>query len=317
MTDKEKYLNFCNEASDIPIFSQYWWMDAVCESGDWNVLLVENGDEIVATLPYFTKRKFLFSYITQPLLTQNNGLYIKYPNGQKYSNKLSYEKKIMCEIIDKLEGLKLFYYNQNFHYSFENWLPFYWRGFCQTTRYTYVIDKILNIEEVYNNFDHAKRKNIKKANKIVEIRFDMSPSDFYANHKMTLAKQKQSISYSYELFERIYRASYERSCGKTIFAVDENNNVHGALFVVWDNESAYDLISTFDPDFRNSGASSLLVFEIIKYLKDKVDKFDFEGSMIENVENSFRQFGAKQKPYFNIRKSYSAFAKVLSLFKNR
>ncbi|WP_343823783.1 hypothetical protein [Clostridium subterminale] len=41
-------------------------------------------------------------------------------------------------------------------------------------------------------------------------------------------------------------------------------------------------------------------------------KFDFEGSMIENVKNSFRRFGAVQVPYFCIYKEYSRLFKMIN-----
>ena len=73
--------------------------------------------------------------------------------------------------------------------------------------------------------------------------------------------------------------------------------------MIWDAETAYDLISTIDPEYRNSGAASLAVYEIIKYVKTQgITGFDFEGSMIEGVENSFRKFGTVQTPYFFICK---------------
>jgi len=53
-----------------------------------------------------------------------------------------------------------------------------------------------------------------------------------------------------------------------------------------------------------------LVKEIIKYVSNYTNKFDFEGSMIEGIENSFRQFGAIQKPYFAISKTTSRFLKI-------
>ena len=90
--------------------------------------------------------------------------------------------------------------------------------------------------------------------------------------------------------------------GRTIAAYDENGNLHAALFVIWDKISAYDLISTIDPEYRTFGAASLLIKEIITYTSTLTSKFDFEGSMIEPVERSFRQFGAKQKSYFNVSK---------------
>ena len=111
---------------------------------------------------------------------------------------------------------------------------------------------------------------------------------------------------------------YQKNCGKTIYASDQSGNIHSALFIIWNNYSAYNLISTIDPDYRNSGSTSLLIWEMIKYISDKTERFDFEGSMIEGVERSFRQFGAKQIPYFLIYKDKrNVLQKGLTYLSNR
>lgn len=133
---------------------------------------------------------------------------------------------------------------------------------------------------------------------------------------MTLALQKSEISYSFEIFRRIYDSAYERNSGMTIAAYDCDHNLHAALFIVWDSNSAYDLISTIDPRFRNSGAASLLIKEALVILSGKTKVFDFEGSMIESVERSFRQFGAEQTPYFSISKTNSKILKVRNAIKD-
>lgn len=314
MTNKEKYRDFCKKEKNIPVFSKDWWLDSVCGEDNWDVVIVEKEQEILASLPYNKTRKAIFDIITMPKLTQTMGVYIKYPDIQKYDKKLSYEKDMMNKLIQQLPIVDMF--SQNFHYSITNWLPFYWNGYEQTTRYTYVIEDLTDLERVFSNFSHSKRKNIKKAEKLVQIKFDISSKDFYENHKMTLAKQKSKIAYSYEQFSQMYNNTYKNNSGRTIYAIDSENNIHAALFVIWDNNSAYDLISTIDPDFRNSGAASLLIKEIIKYVSSKTNKFDFEGSMIEQVESSFRQFGAKQKPYFKISKTNSKLLKIEKTLKD-
>jgi len=51
MTNKDKYSQFCAEHRDIPIFSQPWWLDAVC-SDSWDVILIERNNKIIAFLSY-------------------------------------------------------------------------------------------------------------------------------------------------------------------------------------------------------------------------------------------------------------------------
>lgn len=302
MNKIDKYRELCKVENSIPLFSQPWWLDAVCGENSWDVCLVEKGRKIYASMPYYLVKEYGFVLIKQPKLTQTSGPWFRYEDS-KYSKKLANEKDMMEALIEQLPHTDSF--NQNWHYKQQNWLPFYWKGFSQTTNYTYVIDDISNVELVISSFDQSKRKNIKKSEKIVSIKYDLSASDFYENHKMTLKKQGSEISYSFELFKRIYDAAYNENAGKTIAAFDDAGNLHAALFVIWDGNSAYDLISTIDPSYRSSGAASLLIKEIVSYLSDKTKSFDFEGSMIEPVERSFRQFGAKQKPYFTIYKNNS------------
>jgi lipid II:glycine glycyltransferase (peptidoglycan interpeptide bridge formation enzyme) len=302
MSDKKLYREFCTTEQSIPIFSRDWWLDAVCGKDKWDVIVIKKSENIVAALPFFIVHGRLFTTIGMPPLTQILGPWLQLSKSN-YADRLSEQKKMMSEIIDRLPPYD--YFTQNFHYSIANWLPFYWKGFSQTTRYTYVIDNLNNLDKVWENFSYAKIKNINKAEKIVTVKYDLPAKEFYNNHKMTLAKKNENISYSFELFEQIYMAGYSHNAAKTIYATDEAGNIHAALFVIWDSQSAYDLISSIDPDFRNSGAATLLVKEIIKYVSTRTRKFDFEGSMIEGVENSFRQFGTVQRPYFSVYKTNS------------
>jgi hypothetical protein len=300
MTNREKYRVFCKESDLIPIFSKDWFLDAVCGMDNWDVVFVEKQKKIVASMPFYRKKKALFTIITMPKHAQTMGVFLTYPKGQKYETKLSYEKKIMQELISKLP--KVDYFNQTFHHTITNWLPFYWKGYRQTTNYTYIIEDLSNIETVFKNFSNGKRKDIEKAKNLVEVKFDLLAKEFYEHHKMTLKKQNAEISYSFEHFNQIYTSVYRYNSGRVLYAEDKSGNIHAGLLVVWDNKSGYNLITTFDPTFRNSGASALLIQETIRLIATKTDKFDFEGSMIESVEKSYRQFGAKQKPYFDITK---------------
>ncbi len=314
MINKEKYREFCKKESGIPIFSKDWWLDSVCPDNKyWDVILIEKGGQIVASMPYIIGKKRSFKTIEMPQLTQKLGPYIKYPDNQKYDAKLSYEKEIMTELINQLPDVA--YFKQNFNYSITNWLPFYWKGFSQTTYYTYVIENTKDLQIIETNFSHAKRKNLNKCRNLLKIVFDIDAKSFYENHKMTLQKQGQKISYSFDLFNKIYNSAYNNNSAKTIAAFDKNGNLNSALFIIWDKVSVYNLISTIDPDYRNNGSATLLVLEAIKIANKKGLKFDFEGSMLEGVENSFRQFGTVQKPYFQISKTNSKLYKLLSLGK--
>jgi lipid II:glycine glycyltransferase (peptidoglycan interpeptide bridge formation enzyme) len=298
MNCKEHYKIFCKNESSIPVFSEPWWLDAVCGEDKWDVALSMNKDnEIEAFMPYYLPG---LDRICMPALTQTMGPWIRQGYGS-YSKEISRKQHLMKDLIKQLPEFLTF--SQNFHYSITDWLPFYWEGFEQVTHYSYVLQDISNLEKIFAGFERSKRKNIQKSKKIVKIKWDISADDFFENHKFTLGKQKTKISYTKDYFSKIYTASYENKQGRTLYAIDSEENIHAAIFIIWNKNSAYYLISTIDPDFRNSGASTLLVWEAIQFVSNMgVLKFDFEGSMIANVESSFRKFGGQQMPYFMISK---------------
>jgi hypothetical protein len=304
MTSKEKYRQLCKEDNSIPIFSKDWWMDAVCGEDNWDVLVVEKGGQIVASMPIYIKEKYGLKYITQPKLTQTNGIHIIYPENQKYEKRLSHEKKVMNEIIGQLEQLNLAYYQQNFHYSVTNWLPFYWKGFEQTTRYTYVIDDLSDLDKVFDNFSKSARNHIRKANKKLDVVESEDIEKFYTINQMTFNRQGVDPSYSIEYLQRIDYACRKNNCRKILFAMDKDGNINTAIYLIWDKNSAYLIMSGSNPKYRGNNAKLLLVWEAIKYLSEKVTKFDFEGSMIERIAEYNKNFGAVQKPYFTISKAF-------------
>lgn len=306
MTNKEKYIQLCRENNTICVYDMPWWMDAVCGENNWDVVLYEKNDVILGAMPYYIKSKMGLGYITQPQLTQHNGVWINYPKNQVESKRISFEKEVIDAILDEVEKKDICYYMQNHSPSLTNWLPYYWRGYKQTCYYTYRLEDISNTEQLFANFQPNKRKNINKARKAGFVpKFDLDAKKFYDLHKKSLSKQGKEIQYSFDLFNRIYEAAYENNSGRTIYVENENAEPVSALFNIWDNKWGYDLISAIDPDTRNLGIPDLLVFSMLEYLSGKVGGYDFEGSMIPGVEESFRHFGAHQTPYFTIRKIYS------------
>jgi GNAT superfamily N-acetyltransferase len=292
----EEWDQFVETSPQGCIFCKSWWLEAVAP-GVFEILVVRKGGQIAAGMPLVRYRLYGLEAIHMPLLTQTLGPLLA-PTSGNYEKRLSAETDLLTELIGRIP--RVAHFTAFCHHSLTNWLPFYWAGYQQTTRYTYVIEDLSDLDAVFAAFAHSKRKNIKKAEQAVTVHEDMPLEDFYRHHKMTLAKQGDVIFYSLDLFRRIHQATYSRGVGKTWYAVGEDGAVQSAIFVVLDAKSAYYLISTIDPAYRNVGSATLLVRDAIKYVATRTCRFDFEGSMVQGVEHSFRKFGAVQKPYFNI-----------------
>lgn len=288
------------------IFSQPWWLEAVAP-GAWGEVTVEKGGKLFARLPYVMKKRWGFTLLTMPTLTQTLGPWLR-PYPGKYANQLSEEKDLMNTLIGQLPDFDFF--QQNFHYSITNWLPFHWQGFEQTTRYTYVIEDLTHLDAVWKETRENIRRNVRKAKKVLCVRDDLGLQPFLHLNEMTFERQGLQLPYAREFVARLDEACQDHECRKIFFAEDAHGRLHAAAYIVWDEAAAYYLMGGSDPELRSSGATSLTMWEAIQFAATVTQSFDFEGSMIEPVERFFRAFGARQKRYFHVNKTNSLLLKL-------
>jgi lipid II:glycine glycyltransferase (peptidoglycan interpeptide bridge formation enzyme) len=307
---KERYRELCSKEDGIAIFSQEWWLDSVCGENNWDVFLVEKGGEIVASMPYIVTNKVGFKLAVMPKLTQTLGPYIKYPPGQKYYKRLSWEKKIMTTLIEKLPEVD--YFSQNFNRSITNWLPFYWKGFEQTTRYSYVIEGI-SLGQLQNNLETDIRRRRKKAENLgVSVYESNDVKMFYELNVKTFNRKNIKTPYSYSFIKKLYNSCKKKDAVRMYFA-EYKNEVIAANFLVYDKNTVYYLMGGIDPDKGYLGGMDVVQFESIRFAIDSGRVFDFEGSMIESIEKYFRSFGAIQKAYFTITKTNSILLRIRAI----
>lgn len=303
MHQRNQYQSFAAEAPDLPLFLQPWYLDAVCEGGAWDAALVQKNGRTVAALPYFWKQKLGWRYVTMPQLCKQMGPYLL-PEYRE----LKWEMRLYEELIAQLpRGLAAF--EQNFNYQVSNWLPFYWKGFKQTTLYSYVLPLEGSEELIFKNIEKNYRQKIRAAETRLVVQHDLPLSELHRLVGMSFERQGLESPISFAFLQKLYAALLEHQAGKLFFASDpETGQLHSAALLVWDRSSAYYLMSGDDPALRASGAAVLLKWAAIRYVKNVLGLplFDFEGSMMRGVEQGRRDFGAQQRPYFRVRHEWSS-----------
>ena len=300
---RKAYWALCEQEDSIPLFSQAWWLDVVAPDS-WNAVLAYQGDRIVGALPYTQRKSAGLTIVSQPQLTQTLGPWVR-PSNKSYSKALGYEKDVLQALA---HGLPHFhYYAQNWHCSRQNWLPLYWLGFEQTTRYTYRLECSNSEQYLWDNLQENIRREIRKAQnrESVTVRPAQNLEEFLSLNRMTFERQGKRLPYGRELIERIDEQARSLNARDCLIAVDEEGRQHAGAYIVRSGDTAYYLMGGGNPELRNSGASSLLLWEAIRNQPDSVKYFDFEGSMLEPVERFFRAFGARQIPYFRVTKTDS------------
>ena len=152
---------------------------------------------------------------------------------------------------------------------------------------------------------------IAKAEKEITVTESDDIELFYKINALSFKRQDKKVPYSLTYVKQIDEACKNNNCRKILLAKDADNNIHAAIYIVWDIHSAYYLMGGADESFKNSGAYSLLLWQAIKAAASLSKQFNFCGSMLPTVERFFRSFGGEQTPYLHLKKVNS---KALKLF---
>jgi hypothetical protein len=286
---------------------QPWYLDAVCSGGTWDVLLVDKSGKIVAAWPLFLKKKWRWQYVAMPPLARMMGPYVlpEYRNAR--------DELDLLETLLTLFPADLAAFEQDFNYTATNWLPMYWQGFQQTTRYSYILD-ITDLEAVWQNIKPRYRnQRINQAQKQVVVTPGCALAELNRLQNLSFERQGVEIPLTFDTLHRLDEALTEHHQREIFAATDQQTGaIHSVGYLVWDSHTAYYLMSGDDPALRNSGAGIFLTWEIIRYAAEvlKVPTFDFSGSMLRPIERVRRQFGAEQRPYFRVKKEWSSLWKL-------
>lgn len=316
MDNKSLYRQFCETAgAEVPLFQQYWWMETVCAGKEWEVALALKGDRIEGAMPFLVRRRVGMVYVLQPQLTQYSGPHYCYPDGLSDAERVAFEHRVGRTLLRQLDAYKPIYVMQHCSPQITNWLPFYWDGFGQTTRYTYRLNDIGDSGRLFAAFDRDERqKKIRRLEGETQVRFDMTAAEFARFHRRYWQSKGERDLLDESFIVRVCESAVARRQGVIASLCDQEGQLLAARFAVFDSRCAYTLMSALEPSRYRNGYTETLVWGLLQWLADKTKAFDFEGSMDEGIEHFYRSFGAVQTPYFELsRCRHSWFRLLLAL----
>lgn len=304
--DKEDFRKFCKEHGEkMPVFMQDWYLDAtIADGAEWRVICIKENNQIVAVFPFQyskVKKKFgLTLYKIENTFQQARaGIWIDYANREAPCKRENFLIDVVNQVIDRLPYYDSF--DILFSPDFTDWSPFYWRGFQQTTRYSYIIkperyngDK----EKLIGTFRYDRRKTIKKAELSYTIDKDMTGDEFYNFLQSTYKEKGKKLLYTYEQFHKIDQG-VEKHNAKIIYrARDLEENTLAAVYMLCDNKRSYWMFTAFRQQIK--GGQELLTWAGMKDCLEQNIIYDFEGSMIPGVSHYIREYNAEKEAYFRI-----------------
>lgn len=316
---KEQYKTFLSKQKYVPIFGQIWWLDAcTTEGGDtdpktegWGAAIAtDEGNNVIGAVAYSFRRRWGIKMADMPPLTPWFPVVMAIPNGIKLVSQYNWENKILSQLASNIPNAALI--AQMYHYSLTNMLPFAWAGFSPITRSTYVVDLEQDINTIFSNFRENTRRNIRKASKQLSIESNDNAALFYETNAKTFQRQNMKVGYSLSYWKNLYTQIKENQAGEMLFARDTEGGIHAAICVVWDMETAYFLVGGADTELRESGAMSLLFWEVIQRSKAKgLKKFDLVGANVPHIERFKLGFGGERVNYFRMLKFNSRILALL------
>ena len=255
------------------VFEQPWWLDTVAP-GAWGEALVRDGDRLIARLPYCVDH----GRLCNPVYTQTLGIWMaeELKQFQRGNSQLHRQKEVIAELLSQLPRAREIEMTLDASQAYV--LPFRWNGFRIEPSFSYRIKDLSDLDEVRSRFGKTVNKNIKAAGRTLRV---------------TDGGDERGLPNGREITERIVRQALEHEAGKLLFARDQDGVVHSALFLLYDQNVCYYLLSGQDPRYRSDGSINLLLASAVDFAAGVSAAFDFEGSMIEGIENLFRQFGGE------------------------
>jgi hypothetical protein len=290
------------------IFHQNWWLDAVAP-GRWAAAEVRHAGQLVARLLYVLLRRGLVIAVTHPPLTPFLGPWVS-SSTAKYAKRLGREKDLLSQLISQLPSAWRIYIGCTPGWT--NLMPFVWAGFNLSASYTYRIEDFADPERLWaDTLDNVKTDVRKARRQGLAVRTDLPLEDFLRVQRKTFARQGTVMPVPDPVLLRLDDVLASRDRRRIFFATGPDHRVHAAVYLIWDDHTAYYLMGGGDPELRGSGAHSLAMWTALEFASTVAATFDFEGSSLEPVERFCRHFGAHQTVVLSARRETLAW-KLLS-----
>lgn len=269
------------------IFATSWWLDAVAP-GRWRMNCAEKGDELVAAWPTVVERGRFGPLHVGASLCPFLGPLLPPAEGHRRRAREIEALTILLDGIGQHAHLEA-----RCNPAFDYWTPLRWRGFTQTTLYTWRIEELDDLDAVFAAFGEKARGHIRAAEKRGVVVGDAPLDEFLELH------EKRGRRPHTELVRRVDAAASARGARDILVARGPDGAACAGCYLVHDERYTYYLMSATTGHVRGGG--SAVVWEAIKRAAAKGNSFDFEGSVLPHVEPFVRSFGGTPTPYSIVR----------------
>ena len=241
--------------------------------------------EVVAVMWAWESGKKLFNSLITPPFSPSCWLTLL-NSYDKPATQRAKEKDVMKALLSFVESGKWGYWKFDFPVDYTDFQEAIWKGTLPKTKYTYRILDLRNWEE---KIDSKLRNKLKRFS---EFSFEVRP--FVQSEMNLFMSSSASKGVAHEQLLSKFNG-LNSSSAFTVIA--EEGNYQAFCIIV--NGVCYYLVSS-NAKSDNALSACGVKFCIEESVRRGCASFDFEGSMIPEIEVFFRSFGGDLLPYFSI-----------------
>lgn len=272
-----------------------------------------NNYELTGGFPFFYQHKFGFKILRNPFFTPYIGPFLCI-TSKKPSNWLKKQKEFLFQFAEFADKINIPIKSFNLSPSIVDMQPLIWRDFKVIPFYTYLLSLEQDIDDIFDSMDSDKKNLIRKGLKD-ELKIQKVNDYSIVYDLICKTFQRKNEKFDKDL---VYKILFTFATKKNSFAfICYNSGLPiSASFCIYDRNKAYYLLGGYDPKIKHNAAGVLTLWEAIKFSKSlDLQYFDFEGSMLPEIERFFRGFGGKLTPYYSVNKAYFIIEVFLKIFK--
>lgn len=267
------------------LYAQSWYLNTVVP--EWSALVM---DDYQAVFPIIVRKKMGIQYVSQPVFTQQLGLFTPLLLDDKLVE--SFLKVLM-------EQFPFIQINLNIHNALPKDFKF------ASPRLNHELDLVYPHSDLKKAYSKNLKRNIKKAEKSeLSILKNLNPEillQLFKDHKGKTLK-----AYSPADYRTLGRLAYKAiGLGKAQIwgAYTQRNELCAGAMFFWDARRVVFLFSATNDEAKTNGAMPYLLDSFIEAHSEEKLILDFEGSMDPNLARFYKSFGSSEIHYPHIYKN--------------
>lgn len=288
---------FLDNSPQSTIYGKSWYV-AILQC-PFQILAVVENEQILAGIVLTKDGR---NHFANPYLGKYLGIYFANFKGTTY-NQETKRRKVTNLLLTELTKLPTF--NYFFHPQFTTYFPFYLKKFDSRLRYSYWINlKDQSLATITAKFHTKLRSEIKfSEQKNFQITAAISIDTFVHICQQTFLQKGAKFPFAISFLRNYCQELVTRGILQLTGIKDAQGRVMAVIGVLRTPQTSTLILSGFDKSIMQRGVNEYLIYDSIQRAKAQSDFFDFEGSMIPEVESFYRKFGGEYTPYLTIYKN--------------